>query len=259
MRTLPQNLSILAVLLVAGLSATQPLIAQDAAAEAAPGLPDSASQPLIAQDAVADAARGLLDKFKSALVVVTVDHKLIATTDGDPLPDREQQRRTLGVTIRDNGLVVISNASVDPAVGLVGQKGRMGEKMVTIQNAKTEFQKVEISYGDSTVLPGKIIRQDGAADVAFVLPVLDKAEQGKRTFTWIDFGTAKLAEPADQVVGLSRSSAAYGYMPTVIFGTRNRCFQIGPDLFCDHCRNSPGDPDFYGRWKPHWGYPRKGD
>jgi hypothetical protein len=244
MRTLLQTLPILAVLLVAGLFASQPLIAQDAAAEAAPGLPDSASQPLIAQDAVADAARGLLDKFKSALVVVTVDGNLIATTDGDPLPDREQQRRTLGVTIRENGLVVISNASVDPAVGLVGQKARMGEKVVTIQSAKTEFQKVEISYGDSTVLPGKIIRQDGAADVAFVLPVLEPAEQGKRTFTWIDLGTAKLAEPADQVVGLSRSSAAYGYMPTVILGRVTGVFKSDRTYFVTTAGTAQGIPIF---------------
>lgn len=173
-----------------------------------------------AQDAIAGTARDILDKNKMALVVVTVDGRLVAETDGGPLPERTQQRRTLGVTIRpDSGLVVISNAAIDPSIGLSGQRARVDDKVVTIKTAKTVFEKVEISYGDSSVIPGTIIKQDQGADVAFILPDSGKArELGKTNFDAIDMGTAGMAQPAAQVVGLSRSSAAYGYMPTVIVG-----------------------------------------
>ena len=178
------------------------------------------SNSLQAQDGVGQSARALLEKHKMALVVVTVDGKLTATTDGDPLPERTQQRRTLGVTIRpDNGLIVISNAAIDPAIGLKGQKARVNDKVVTIQSAKTEFIKVEISYGDSKVIPGKVIKQQAGADVAFVLPDEGTARAFQKTsFDAIDLGASISPQAADQVVGLSRSSAAYGYMPTVIVG-----------------------------------------
>jgi len=183
------------------------------------GLTGGAGQ-VSAQDALATSARGILEKHKMALVVVTVDGKLVATTDGDPLPERTQQRRTLGVTVRpDNGLIVISNAAIDPAIGLSGQRARVDETVVTIKTAKTIFEKVEISYGDSAVIPGKVIKQDPGADIAFVLPDSAKAtELGKAAFDAIDMSASSQPEPADQVVGLSRSSAAYGYMPTVIVG-----------------------------------------
>jgi hypothetical protein len=120
----------------------------------------------------------------------------------------------------------------------------MGEKVVTIQSAKTEFEKVEISYGDSTVLPGKVIRQDASADVTFVLPDPEKVKEIGKTFSWIDLGTAKLAEPAEQVVGLSRSSAAYGYMPTVILGRVTGVFKSERVYFVTTAGTAQGIPIF---------------
>ena len=171
--------------------------------------------------------------------------RLTTTTDGDPLPDQQQQRRTLGVTIRPNGLIVISNAAVDPSVGLSGQKARLGEKVVTIQTAKTEFEKVEISYGDATVLAGKVIGQDVDADVAFVLPDAAEAERKGKTFEdFIDLGNAAVSQPADNVVGLSRSSAAYGYMPTVIVGRVTGVFEGDRRYFVTTAGTAQGIPIF---------------
>lgn len=198
-----------------------------------------------AQDDVSNVARDLLGKYKSSLVVVTVEGRLTTTTDGDPLPDQQQQRRTLGVTIRPNGLIVISNAAVDPSVGLSGQKARLGEKVVTIQTAKTEFEKVEISYGDATVLAGKVIGQDVDADVAFVLPDSAEAERKGKTFEdFIDLGNAAVSQPADNVVGLSRSSAAYGYMPTVIAGRVTGVFEGDRRYFVTTAGTAQGIPIF---------------
>lgn len=202
------------------------------------------SQSALAQDAVADKARSLLDTHKASLVVVTVEGRLTTTTDGAALPDQAQQRRTLGVTIKPNGLIVISNSAVDPAVGLAGQKARMDDKVVTIQSAKTLFEKVEISYGDSTVLPGVVIGQDVEADVAFVQPDEAVAKKAGKTFSHVDLATQSLVGPADEVVGLSRSSSAYAYMPTVIVGRVTGVFNGERRYFVTTAGTAQGIPVF---------------
>ena len=202
------------------------------------------SSALAQDDPVGDSARELLETHKGSLVVVTIEGRLTTTTDGDPLPDQQQQRRTLGVSIRPTGLIVISNAAVDPSVGLTGQKARLGEKVVTIQTAKTVFEKVEISYGDSTVLPGTVIGQDVDADVAFVLPDQAVAQRLGKTFEHVDLGNAALSKAADNVVGLSRSSAAYGYMPTVIVGRVTGVFNGDRRYFVTTAGTAQGIPIF---------------
>ena len=202
------------------------------------------AQPVVAQDDVGASARELLEANKGSLVVVTIEGRLTTTTDGDPLPDQQQQRRTLGVTIRPTGLIVISNAAVDPSVGLTGQKARLGEKVVTIQTAKTNFEKVEISYGDSTVLPGTVIGQDVDADVAFIMPDQEVAERLGKTFDHVDLGNAALSKAADNVVGLSRSSSAYGYMPTVIVGRVTGVYNGDRRYFVTTAGTAQGIPIF---------------
>ena len=93
------------------------------------------SAPLTAsaQETVEQQARKLLEQHKSSLVVVTAKGMLKAKTTGEPLPDRDQQRRTLGVTIGEDGLLVVSNSAIDASVGLAGQQARIEEKVVTIQ------------------------------------------------------------------------------------------------------------------------------
>ncbi|MEM1442429.1 MAG: hypothetical protein AAGF67_08805, partial [Verrucomicrobiota bacterium] len=175
------------------------------------------SGSLSAQDSVEDKARQLLEEHKGALVVVTAKGTLEAKTSGDPLPPREQQRRTLGVTIGDDGLVVVSNAAIDASLGLEGQQAKMDDDVVTIQTAKTVFNEVEISYGDSTLLSGRVVRQDVEADVAFIMPDQGEAKALSKTFQKVDLSQfAATADAADRVVGLSRSSAVYGYMPTLV-------------------------------------------
>lgn len=193
---------------------------------------------------MAVSAREMLEKYKASLVVVTVEGRLTTTTDGTPLPDQQQQRRTLGVTIRSTGLIVISNSAVDPAVGLSGQKARLDDKVVTIQTAKTAFEKVEISYGDSTVLPGSVIGQDVDADVAFVLPDEAAAKKLNKTFEFVDLANAALSEPADEVIGLSRSSSAYAYMPTVIVGRVTGVFNGDRRYFVTTAGTAQGIPVF---------------
>ncbi len=165
-----------------------------------------------------------MEKYKGSLVVVTAESVVVTTTDAEPLPTKSQKRRTLGTTVFPNGLIVCSNSALDASVGLVQQKvriqGKDGKtKVVTVASAKSEFAKVEISYGDAVVLPGRVIAQRPEIDLAFVLPDAAAAKKLGKTFTAVDLSKfATTAKPADVVVGLSRSSAVYSYMPTVIMG-----------------------------------------
>lgn len=204
-----------------------------------------------AQDADAEKARELLEKYKASLVVVTVKGKLIAKTSGDPLPDREQQRRTLGVAIGDDGLVVVSNSAIDASLGLAGQQAKMDDKVVTIKTAKSEFTDVEISYGDSTLLHGKVVLQEPGADLAFIMPDAAEAKAINKTFSWVDLSQfAANAQEGDRVFGLSRSSAVYGYMPTVVMGRVTGVYNGDRIFFVTDAGTAQGIPVFTADGKP---------
>ena len=204
-----------------------------------------------AQETVEQQARKLLEQHKASLVVVTAKGLLKAKTTGDPLPDRDQQRRTLGVTIGEDGLLVVSNSAIDASVGLAGQQAKMDENVVTIQSALTEFSEVEISYGDSTLLKGKVLRQDIEADVAFILPDQAAAKAANKVFDRVDLSQfAATAEAADQVVGLSRSSAVYGYMPTLVMGRITGVFKGDRTFFVTDAGTAQGIPVFTLDGKP---------
>jgi hypothetical protein len=201
-----------------------------------------------AQD-VAPVARDLMEKYKPALVVVTIEGTLEASTDGEPLDPRPQSRRTLGVTVNDSGLVIVSNSAIDASVGLAGQQARTGEdgQVVTIQTAKSLFSVVNISYGDKTSLPGTVVHQDLDADAAFILPDAGAAKRVQKTFAdatldLSDWGSS--AQAADQVVGLSRSSLAYGYMSTVIVGRITGVFEGNRRYYVTTAGTAQGIPVF---------------
>jgi len=206
---------------------------------------------LFSQETVEDKARKLLEQYKSSLVVVTAKGVLKATTTGEPLPDRDQQRRTLGVTIGDDGLIIVSNTAIDPSVGLQGQQAQMGEKVVEIKTAATTFSGVEISYGDTSTLPGKIVRQDLEADVAFIMPDKEEAKKVNKVFDKVDLSQfAATAQAADTVVGLSRASAVYGYMPILVMGRITGVFKGERTFFITDAGTSQGIPVFTLDGKP---------
>ncbi len=209
--------------------------------------------PAFSQDkTVEEKARALVEQYKPAMVVVTVKGKLEATTSGEPLPTRDQQRRTLGVTISDKGLIVVSNAAIDASVGLTGQQARVENKVVKIKTAKTVFSEIEISYGDSTLIHGKVVRQDVDADVAFILPDVAEAKAlNKGKFPKVDLTNfAATAQAADRVVGLSRSSAVYGYMPTLVLGRITGVYKGDRTYFVTNAGTAQGIPVFTLDGKP---------
>lgn len=190
-------------------------------------------------------ARELMEKYKPTLVVLTVKGKIITTTSGAPLPPQEQQRRTLGITVADNGLIVVSNSAIDSAVGLAGQRAQIKDKVVTIKTAKTEFIDIEISYGDATLLHGKVVRQDVNADVAFILPDPAEAKALKKKFKKVDLSQfAATASAADRVVGLSRASSVFNYIPTLVMGRITGVFKGNRTYFVNTAGSSQGMPIF---------------
>jgi len=203
------------------------------------------SAPVTASAQIEEQARQILEDNKSALVVVTVQSTLEAGTSGEPLLSREQQRRTLGVTIGDDGLIIVSNSAIDASVGLEGQQAQLEEEVVTIQTAKSVFTDVEISYGDTTLLHGKVIRQDEGADVAFIMPDKSQAETLGKTFDFIDLSKfAATAQAADQVIGLSRASGVYGYMPIMAIGRITGVFKSDRTYFVTEAGTAQGIPVF---------------
>lgn len=209
---------------------------------------------LNAQTVEAD-ARKVLEKYRSSIVVVTVNGKLKATGSGTALPENEQMRRTLGVTIRDNGLLVVSNVAIDASVGLKGQRAKASstsDKIVTIDSASTEFTKVEISYGDKAVITGKVVRQDEDSDIAFILP--DKgsaAAVGKTEFDFVDLSKfAVTANVADRVVSISRSSAVFGFTSTVFLGRITGVYKGDRTFYITTAGNSQGVPVFTPQGDP---------
>lgn len=224
------------------------------AQEGIPTATEAAKSPAVEQSTPIGAeaqARALLEKNKGALVVVTAKGTLKAKTTGTALPDRDQVRRTLGVSIGEDGLVVVSNSAIDAAVGLEGQQAKMDEDVVTIKSANTVFNEVEISYGDTNMLRGRVVRQDVEADLAFILPDAAEAKALDKKFDSVDLSQfAATAEAAEQVVGLSRSSAVYGYMPTVVMGRITGVYKGDRTFYVTDVGSAQGVPVFTLDGKP---------
>ena len=110
---------------------------------------------------------------------------------------------------------------------------------------------MEISYGDSTLIHGKVVRQDKEADIAFVMPDSAEVKALNKTFTKMDLSQfAATAGAADRVVGLSRSSAVYGYMPTVVMGRITGVYKGDRTFFVTDAGTAQGIPVFTIDGKP---------
>lgn len=200
---------------------------------------------LSAQDA-GESARALIEKHKAALVVVSASGNLNTTTSGDPLPAQPQVRRTLGVTIDTSGLIVVSNYAIDASLDFVGQRAKHEDKVVNIVSAKMEFTKVEISYGDSTRIPGTVVLQRPEADLAFIMPDPGVAKRLEKTnFAFVDLAAfSSDVKLADEVVGLSRTSLAFDFMPTVLVGRVTGLFRGDRTFYVTSVGTAHGVPVF---------------
>lgn len=201
----------------------------------------------ISGQTVEQKAGEILNKYQAATVVLTIKSVVKASGSGVALPAREQQSRTLGVTVTDSGLIAASNSAIDASVGLVGQNVQVDGKVINVQSATTLFTSLEISYGNATTLTGTVVWKDVDADVVFIRP--NKSE-GK-TFTKVDLNDfAVLPNVADRVVGLSRASSVFGYMPTLMLGRITGVQRGDRSYYLNTAGNSVGMPIFTIDGKP---------
>ena len=175
-----------------------------------------------AQSATSKAARSIYDKNQDALVVVTTISTLSFTTDGAKLPDQQRQTQTLGTIIDSRGIVMLSNSAIDFAVGMKGQRGRAAgeEEFVTVTNARSSFKEIQINMTDGEFF-ATFLSANEALDLAFLLIDQGQLAKRKEPLPWVDIrNKVKPGElrVADEIVGLSRSSPIYGYIPSVIPG-----------------------------------------
>ncbi len=192
---------------------------------------------------VEEQVRSLKEKVVPALVVVNMDLTVsVETSTGGEPPSRSDIAQTLGVTVMENGLIAVSNSAIDPSIGLAGNEARYGEDTVLITAAKTTYDKVTISYGDTTVLPGKVISQDLDADIAFILPDAVSAKKAGKTFAFVDLANAADAAEPDSVVGFFRSSSVYGFMPLTALGKIQGVFRGDRTFYVTTANNTAGMP-----------------
>ncbi|MEM7011667.1 MAG: trypsin-like peptidase domain-containing protein [Verrucomicrobiota bacterium] len=177
----------------------------------------------VAQSATTLAAREVYTKHQDALVVITAISTIHFTTDGAPLPTQDRKAQTLGTIINKKGLIMISNSAIDMAVGMVGNRGRPAgsDGWVTVQSAQSRFQEIQVNLSDGSEFHATKVDEDLELDVAFLL--LDQNQVASRTapLPFVDLSN-KITEGdvsiADEVIGLSRSSPVYAYIPSVIPG-----------------------------------------
>lgn len=181
------------------------------------------SASAFAQSATTLAAREVYHKHQEATVVITAISTIHFTTDGAPLPTQDRRAQTLGTIISEKGLIMISNSAIDLAVGMKGNRGRPAgaQDFVTVVEAKSRFQEIQINLADGSEYHATKVDEDVELDLAFLL--IDQGEVAKRNqpLPYVDLSN-KITEGdiriADEVIGLSRSSPVYAYIPSVIPG-----------------------------------------
>ncbi|MFT5466502.1 MAG: hypothetical protein ACI8UO_001602 [Verrucomicrobiales bacterium] len=176
-----------------------------------------------AQSPTTLAARDVYHKYQESTVVITAVSTIHFTTDGAPLPTQDRRAQTLGTIISKNGLIMISNSAIDLAVGMKGNRGRPAgsQDFVTVVEARSVFQEIQINLADGSEYHASKIDEDVDLDLAFLMIDKRQINERKKALPFVDLSN-KIVEGqisiADEVIGLSRSSPVYAYIPSVIPG-----------------------------------------
>lgn len=188
------------------------------------------------RDPLAEAGRRILETYKSSLVVVTVNQTVVGSGKSS---SSETSRRTLGVTVRSDGLLIVSNSAIDASIP-EAPKTEAGADVTPNggAGATSRIGKIEISYGDASVRTGKLIGRSTGADIAFILP-----DSPPKT-GHVSLDGESEARVGQDVVGVSRSSSAFGYMPTVIIGSVVGLFRGELGCFISDAGKAQGVPVF---------------
>ncbi len=182
------------------------------------------ANPAIADKATSQAARKVYQNHQDSLVVITAICNLSFTTDGAKLPNQERRTQTLGTIIDSKGLVMLSNSALDPSVGMEGQRGRpvgSDTKFVTVTKASARFPEIQVNLSDGSEYHAALIDKNKELDLAFLQIDKKQLSERKSAVPFVNINN-RITEGdisiADEVIGLSRSSPVYAYIPSVIPG-----------------------------------------
>lgn len=170
------------------------------------------------------AARKIYQAHQDSLVVITAISTISFTTDGESLPDQERRTQTLGTIIDAKGLIMLSNSALDPSIGMEGNRGRpVGSEteFVTVTKASARFPEIQVNLADGTEYHAALIDKDEKIDLAFLRIDQKQLKARKTALPYVNINnriTEGEISIADQVIGLSRSSPVYAYIPSVIPG-----------------------------------------
>lgn len=182
------------------------------------------SELSFADKATTQAARKVYQQHQDSLVVITAICNISFTTDSESLPNQERRTQTLGTIIDSKGLIVLSNSALDPSVGMIGQRGRpVGSEtdFVTVTRAEARFPEIQINLSDGSEYNAALIDKDVDLDLAFLRINQKQLAERKSELPFVNISnriTEGEISIADEVIGLSRSSPVYAYIPSVIPG-----------------------------------------
>jgi hypothetical protein len=147
-----------------------------------------------AEKKVVEAARELVKKHQDAVVLVEVVLK-VKLSRGGQSRDTERKMELNGTVIKESGLTVISNGSLDP----YAQYRRMGVKVDTTTSS------VKIIQADGTEHEAKVVLTDKDLDLAFVRP--DKTDL---KLPFVDLKNSAEPKMFDDLVSLTRMDRKSG-------------------------------------------------
>jgi len=157
-------------------------------------------------DPTADVARTIIDKYKDAVVTFNV----VIKVSGGPFQDDENtELEAQGFVLDASGLIVTTNAAIDPVsmmAGIPGAEERLGK-------ITTKVVSVRILGANGDDIPAKVVLRDTDRNLAFIRPLTPPATPP----AFVDLKTAGPAKVGDGVYVVSKMGKSGNRGPQIGF------------------------------------------
>lgn len=149
------------------------------------------------------AALKIHEDYQESIIHVKAVIDIEIVVDGAANQSQEQKLEVPGTIIDENGLTVVSNATIDVGKQIEQQIARQvrGRQL----EVKTTFKEVNLLLSDGTEIPSRVVMKDDDLDVAFVLPDAEEVEAEGVDFVFVPFpNDTPKAQLLDSVILLNR-------------------------------------------------------
>jgi hypothetical protein len=185
--------------------------------------------------------RKLLKDHANCVTWVSATVKVEVSSGGRSMAPIEQKLEALGTIIAGDGLTVLSLTKVDPTATILSRLRNPGGSV------NVNYTEVLILMQDGTEVPAKLLLKDTDLDLAFVLPIKDKAvKQTKRFFPYVPrTSSEKPMKPQalDEVVSLGKLGRNLYRQSTLKKGWVNAVIEKPRRYFVTE-NTDPGTPVF---------------